>query len=416
MKVFWSWQSDTPGKIGRHFVREALEVAIEELKAGKETLDESSRPEAEDLHLDHDRKGLLGSPDLFTAIHTKIKQSTVFVGDVTPVAKTPAGKKIMNPNVAIELGIAMEALGTDSILFVMNKAYGDHSAMPFNLAHKSGPVMYELADGASNPEIKAEQKKLVAVFKEYIGAYVEASKPKTPPPPGPVLFELQSGWQQKSSFVEGAAMTIVDPHMGGKPKKVTLATGPCAFLRVFPKYTMRKFTVDQLQQAASGGALRVLYHDRALDWGRAADGFVVHAVSNFDTQPPCPDIVKILQTGEIWAALRYQSLDSEGRVPLELLLNRFAKGLDDYSAFLEKQLGYDGVVGFIAGITDLMGKQVPGLLYGAVAVNQGHGMVERVVMQGEKAPDQPASEALKTFAAEAWQAFGLPAKAIMPTE
>jgi hypothetical protein len=32
MKVFWSWQSDTPGKVGRHFVRDALNTAIERLK------------------------------------------------------------------------------------------------------------------------------------------------------------------------------------------------------------------------------------------------------------------------------------------------------------------------------------------------------------------------------------------------
>jgi len=28
MKVFWSWQADTHGKTGRHFVREALADAI----------------------------------------------------------------------------------------------------------------------------------------------------------------------------------------------------------------------------------------------------------------------------------------------------------------------------------------------------------------------------------------------------
>ena len=32
MKVFWSWQADTPGKIGRHFVRDAISEAIELLK------------------------------------------------------------------------------------------------------------------------------------------------------------------------------------------------------------------------------------------------------------------------------------------------------------------------------------------------------------------------------------------------
>jgi hypothetical protein len=32
MKIFWSWQSDTSGKTGRHFVREALMDAIKQLK------------------------------------------------------------------------------------------------------------------------------------------------------------------------------------------------------------------------------------------------------------------------------------------------------------------------------------------------------------------------------------------------
>ena len=32
MKIFWSWQSDTDGKTGRFFVRDALEEAIKQLK------------------------------------------------------------------------------------------------------------------------------------------------------------------------------------------------------------------------------------------------------------------------------------------------------------------------------------------------------------------------------------------------
>jgi hypothetical protein len=36
MKIFWSWQSDTPGEIGRFLVRDALNDAIEKLKDDKE--------------------------------------------------------------------------------------------------------------------------------------------------------------------------------------------------------------------------------------------------------------------------------------------------------------------------------------------------------------------------------------------
>jgi hypothetical protein len=28
MKIFWSWQLDTPVKIGPHFIRDALKLAI----------------------------------------------------------------------------------------------------------------------------------------------------------------------------------------------------------------------------------------------------------------------------------------------------------------------------------------------------------------------------------------------------
>ena len=36
MKIFWSWRSLTAGKIGRHFVRDALTEAIKVLKQPNE--------------------------------------------------------------------------------------------------------------------------------------------------------------------------------------------------------------------------------------------------------------------------------------------------------------------------------------------------------------------------------------------
>src|SRR5262249_48081008 len=72
-----------------------------------------------DLHLDQDRQGLPGSPDLARAILDKIDKAAIFVADVTTGAqakgtKTPAGKRIkgrrfINPNVAIELGYALRS-------------------------------------------------------------------------------------------------------------------------------------------------------------------------------------------------------------------------------------------------------------------------------------------------------------------
>ena len=132
VKVFWSWQADTPGKIGRHFVRAALADAIKALKQAEDVEEPSEREAREDLHLDHDRQGVPGSPDLAPTIFRKIDQAAVFVTDVTLVAemKGPAAedrggaqKKLINSNVAIEYGYALRALGDESILMVQNVHY-----------------------------------------------------------------------------------------------------------------------------------------------------------------------------------------------------------------------------------------------------------------------------------------------------
>jgi len=94
VKVFWSWQSDTPGNTGRHFVRDALADAIAQLRVEAE-LEEPDRTERRsELHLDHDRQGVPGSPDLARTILDKIGDSAVFVADVTSVGVVTSDKKM----------------------------------------------------------------------------------------------------------------------------------------------------------------------------------------------------------------------------------------------------------------------------------------------------------------------------------
>jgi len=80
MKVFWAWQSDLPGKTGRHFIKEALNEAIDRINESRE-IEEPDEELQSGMHLDHDRKGLSGSPDLLAnEILKKIDASTVFAG------------------------------------------------------------------------------------------------------------------------------------------------------------------------------------------------------------------------------------------------------------------------------------------------------------------------------------------------
>jgi len=69
MKVFWSWQADIPGKIGRHFVRDAISEAIEPLKTDKDIIETDEREARDALELDQDRQGI---PDLAATIFRKI--------------------------------------------------------------------------------------------------------------------------------------------------------------------------------------------------------------------------------------------------------------------------------------------------------------------------------------------------------
>jgi hypothetical protein len=93
-------------KVARHFVREALEEAIDELKQPRDIEEPPEESRRNDLHLDHDTKGLKGSPEVAHEIFKKIAASTVVVADVTPVGTTSEEegkppKPLMNPNVAI---------------------------------------------------------------------------------------------------------------------------------------------------------------------------------------------------------------------------------------------------------------------------------------------------------------------------
>ena len=148
IKIFWAWQSDLPGEVSRYFVRDALLGAIDKLKQAPDIEEPTEEARRNDMHLDSDRQGLSGSPDLARTILEKIDASAVFVGDVTPVGKGPPtrsddgatreGKPLMNPNVAIELGYAVARLTDARILMILNTAYGNRDGLPFDIKHKGG--------------------------------------------------------------------------------------------------------------------------------------------------------------------------------------------------------------------------------------------------------------------------------------
>lgn len=120
--IFYSWQSDIKGS--RNFISDCLN------RLGKRMKDIVL------CDIDRDTQGLAGAPDIGDSIYEKIDSADIFVADVTIINQDYAGRKTPNPNVLIELGYAIRALGWDRIILLYNKDFGEIEELPFDINHR----------------------------------------------------------------------------------------------------------------------------------------------------------------------------------------------------------------------------------------------------------------------------------------
>ena len=107
--IFYSWQSDLPNATNRGFIQDALEGAAAAITS-------DSTVEIEPV-VDRDTQGVPGSPDISSTIFSKITSADAFVADVSFIPKTE-GRPTPNPNVLIELGYALRAIGHENVVLV----------------------------------------------------------------------------------------------------------------------------------------------------------------------------------------------------------------------------------------------------------------------------------------------------------
>lgn len=162
--IFYSWQSDSPPNVNRNFIEEALKRAIKEI--GKDlNIEDAPR---EKIILDKDTKGVPGQPHIAEVILQKISECGIFVPDLTFIGKTKDGRLLMNPNVLIEYGWALNKPSRNRIVAVMNTAFGEPGEdLPFDMRHLRYPILYKLNDEATPLERK---EILVSLVKELVPA------------------------------------------------------------------------------------------------------------------------------------------------------------------------------------------------------------------------------------------------------
>lgn len=160
--VFYSWQSDTEGKYTRNFIEDAIEKSIKKVNG-----EVSAGPR---LSLDKDTRGVPGSPDIVNTILQKIDRSVCFIADITLIGNI-GNKKVVNPNVMLELGYALSSLGYERVILVCNTAFGELKELPFDLGLKR-VISYKYDLNCSDEEKKACKEALVSKLFDAMKAIV----------------------------------------------------------------------------------------------------------------------------------------------------------------------------------------------------------------------------------------------------
>lgn len=177
--VFYSWQGSLPNRTNRGFIQAELDAAGMEVK----TDDEITVVPV----IDRDTADVPGAPDIGATILTKIDSAAAFVCDVSIInSGAPEERQTPNPNVLIELGYALKALGWARVVMVMNTAFGRPEDLPFDLRQKR-VLTYALPDGSDKAAARKELRgKLIGALKPILLHHQEALAAAAVVPPSPL--------------------------------------------------------------------------------------------------------------------------------------------------------------------------------------------------------------------------------------
>lgn len=124
--IFYSWQSDLPESDNKQYIGTCLQDALAKSKKGNKF--------SLDYVIDRATSKRIGTIDIAQTIFNKINIAKMFVADVSIINnRTRKYRKMVNPNVLIELGYAVRTIGWENVICVFNTKYGNPEDLPFDI-------------------------------------------------------------------------------------------------------------------------------------------------------------------------------------------------------------------------------------------------------------------------------------------
>lgn len=333
MNIFYSWQSDTQGKVSKQFIRRALDEASNLLS------DELQLEEAERLSVDQDTQGILGSPSIADTILFKITQADVVVADVSLTGSTPEGKRLINSNVAYELGYAHHSGGDQVLLKVMNTHFGPASDLPFDLAHKRWPVQYDLAPGSDKATRDRVEKSLIRELKRILQAYRDELQPSVTS-----HSAIETTYNDASFWNEGELLLNNREEVGGNTVVVEYDYDrhqPLLFARIQPATAIPAIPSEILKKYIHHNCLPVLDHKHSSFFrDRNKHGCLSYTLNSEQNLAASTQLFK---NGELWAHCAYLlNLEDAGNyyVPTTATEEIYLHVLPELMHIAKTELGY----------------------------------------------------------------------------
>jgi hypothetical protein len=409
--VFFSWQADTPTKVGRNLIERALKRAASRI--GDDTSVEDA---IRGLSIDRDTKDVPGSPPIVDTIFRKIDKAAVFVPDLTFVGSRFDERPTPNPNVLIEYGWALKSVTHSRIIPVMNTAYGEptQDAMPFNLRHLRNPIVYHCPADAGDEVRKQARDQLASRLEQAIRAVLASDEfqQSLPQPTPAAAFSPRAPEEGLGRFrTFGNSIGISSGSPVRQQADVYLPAGPIIWLRVMPKFDLgRKWPVTELAKCAwpNGPVIEPLCYSigDGLYKVRGDDGFGVYSPLRGDPYE-AGALSFVFTTAEVWGInlnwLPRTVANGEKYIPN--VENLIGTNLQSYGTLLTK-LGVPFPYAWTAGMEDTKNRI---LITRSRYTLPGSGprcASERVTAEGTYSPPEPAAEALRPLFTAIFDACG----------